>query len=454
MATKKKTARKKAADKSIAENSKTLEYPPLPPLANGLDRLAGLATAATMQNIIGKKLERRKGREVRMLSFSDSRVETYPSLSFFMDWLLNSRGLPQSIYNVIGRDGSGKSSFFFNLMGHLAVAGFKPFYYACEKKDIDEQWAMRCFHTDPALAATISRIASITPDLRSLDDLFENMVMTLKECRDAKSPLYASPDIPFAVFLDPLNKLPTAAQVAGIVAYDGQDKEDMVDLAEKGHSWDRAKWYHDMTQRLTAIQPEFNARFFIGEHQNQGNVAGGGPRGNAFTPEHTKEGANRTRPGGEAINQTAGIQFTLVERGFVYSAGEKIARRIQISALKSSHGPSKNVRVANFAIKQENFKDRPDFLDPCIRWDYTTLEWCVEHGYFGAAVTGKTIAQFRYNVEELGLRGLSLEEAAEALMAPEHRPMFERLGHDLKIPGYYSPAKVVQEGTAPEAPVT
>jgi hypothetical protein len=273
------------------------------------------------------------------------------------------------------------------------------------------------------------------------------MIYSLKECRDPKSAAYASPDIPFAVFADPLNKLPTKAQVDGIIAYDGQDKEDMVDLAEKGHSWDRAKWYHDLTQRLTAIQPEFNVRFFIGEHQNQGNVAGGGAtkKGGSFVPEYMKEGANRTRPGGEAINQTAGIQFTLVERGFIYSEGEKIARRIQISALKSSHGPSKNVRVANFAIKQDNFRDTPEFLDPCIRWDYTTLEWCVEHGYFGASVTGKTLAQYRYNIEELGVRGAPLEEAASILALPDNQKLFERLGHELKIPGYFDITKVMKE---------
>jgi len=440
-----KKAAKKAA-KSISEMSTTSKYDPLP-VSGGLAMLReASASVGVRQNLVTKRLERRKGREIRMLSFSDSKVQTYASMSFYMDWLLNSRGLPQTVYNFIGRDGSGKSSFFFTLIGALARSGVSSAYFACEKKDIDPEWAMRCFSSSRAEAREIADLTPIMADLLTLDSFYEQVVEYLKEVRDIKSEAFLRLNIPVALYFDPLNKLPTAAQMAGVTTYDGGDKEKSVGLGDRGHMLDRSKWYHDLMQRLTCLLPQFNCRIFIGEHQNQGGAMGSGPKGNAFTPEYMKEGGNRTRPGGEAINQTAGIQLTLVDRGFIYSAGEKIARRISVSPLKSSHGPSRNVRYAQYALKQENFRDTEDFLDPCVRWDYTTLEWCATNGYFGASCTGKTIAQQRYNIEELHLRGLSLEEAAEELMAPANQPLFERLGHELGIPGYFSVKKVVEEG--------
>jgi hypothetical protein len=406
--------------------------------SSGYNLLESASPVSKLGNALAARLERRKGREVRMLSLAESKVELYPSLSLYADWLLNARGWPGSLTNIIGRDGTGKTSLLMYLIGVLAKANIPSVYIPCENKSLKPDWIRRCFDTNPAIA---NRIAEITPMLehaRSLDEMWESMTSIWQEVRDPKSASFIPKHVPLATMLDPLNKLPTPSQMAGFIEYDGQQKEKTVDIADKGHSWDRAKWYHDMTQRLTGLQPNYNVRLFLGEHQNQLNVAGGGGKASSFTPEYMKEGANRTRPGGEALNQTADVQFILVDRGKIYSAGKAIARRIMISTFKSSHGPSKNIRSAHFAIKQDGFRDTPEFLDPCIRWDYTTVEWFVEHGYLGARMTGGTLADYRYHIDSLGIRGASLEDAALQLFLPENAHHFERLGHELGIPGYFS----------------
>jgi len=396
-----------------------------------------------LESALRKKMERRKGRQVRILSFGESDVELYPSLSFYMDYLLNSRGLPKSIYNLIGRDGTGKTSLLFSIMGAIRSQGHYPFYVKGEKKAVDDAWFRRCAARKVADAAQLERDL-FKLEARSLDELWETICETVLLLRDPAQDFFISKDKDVVCFVDPLNKIATPGQAAGISTYDGAEKEEVIALADRGHMWDRSKFYHDMTQRMTPLMLEHNVNFFFGEHQNQDGVGGGGKKKSAFTPEYISEAGNRKRPGGEALNQTAGLQLTLFDRGYIYSAGEKVARRISISPVKSSHGPSKNIRFAAFAIKEDKFEDTADELDPCIRWDYTTLEWFAENGYFGVSRTGSTLAQYRYNIAPLGVRGLSLVEAAAMLFEHEQTWSVE-VGHALRIPGYYDPLKALKD---------
>jgi hypothetical protein len=226
------------------------------------------------------------------------------------------------------------------------------------------------------------------------------------------------------------------------------EKQKQIDIGDKGHSWDRARWMHEWMDVFLLLQHKYNIHLVAVEHQNEPNVAGGGTAAPSFIPQYTKDLGHRTKRGGQGLNQVTNLQLTLSEKGSVYSAGEKIARRIIVRPYKNSYGTEN--RTCCYSLKLEPTADTEDFLDMGLRWDYTEVEWLAENGYLGFRQTGSSLPQFRFSSDVLGFTQLSLEEAAQAWREadPSH---IEQLGRQLKIPGYLDTReRVMQELEAPE----
>jgi hypothetical protein len=444
MATKKKAAAKKAAKKA----TKSTTAAEVEIHSSAFNLLDMPPTHESTRAALTKALGRRKGRVISLHSASEERTPALPSVGIYMDWALNNRGLPRGVTNLIGKDGVGKSSFLFYMLSRAMCAGSVPVLSAGERKYLPAEWKLRLAHWDKATSLKIvERMEMLNASV--LDQMWEEFVAWVKIKRDSAVAGHIPPHVPLIGAFDSLNKFGTSAQGAGLAQFGGMDKEEDVDLADRGHSLDRARWYHDMAVRTETLRTVYNTSLLISEHTNQDKPMGGGAKTQSFLPEHFKEAKNRTKPGGEAINQTAHIQLTLVDCGQIYSAGEAIARRIMVSVWKSSYGPSRNKRTCHFALKEGDYRDTETTWDQGLRWDYTTVEWLAAHGHLGMTRSGSSMPLHRYNCPRLGISQASLEDAAQAYSeAPE--TLWQELGEQLKIPGYYDPFKEIQSSILPD----
>lgn len=386
-------------------------------------------------------LERRKGREVNFTTQSELMVDKLPLRPLYLQWAINSRGLHKGVTNIVARDRYGKSSLVYNLMGGFMQGGHPCGVLFCEGKPLEAEWAKRCLSSSQILAEKMSeRLHVMQSSL--LAEMAEMVECWCKTLRDPTLDTFVPHSVAIVLAADPIGRLATNAQAAGLSAFDGMDKQKQVDVGDKGHSWDRARWLHEWVDKLLILQKQYNLHLIPVEHQNEANVAGGGAAVPSFIPQYTKDLGHRTKRGGQAINQIANLQLTLAEKGFIYSAGEKVARRMIMMPYKNSYGPEN--RTCCFALKLEPGDDTEEFLDPGLRWDYTEVEWLADQGYLGFRKTGSSLPQERFSSEALKFTQLSLVEAAQAWR--EADPSFqEELAASLKIPGYLQVHEKVME---------
>lgn len=390
-----------------------------------------------MANAVGKSmktvLERRKGREVSFTTQSELMLDRLPLRSIYFQWAINQRGLIKGITNVVARDKLGKTSLVYHLFGGFMQGGHPCAVMYCEGKPLEGPWALRCLSTSKPMAKRMSdRLQLIKSGL--LDEMAENLECWCKILRDPKEATYVPMSVALALSIDPLGRLATNAQASGLSEYKGLSRQSAIDIGDRGHHWDRPKWLHDWIDRLLLLQQQYNLHLIAVEHQNEPGVAGGGGPVQSFIPQHTRDLGHRTKRGGQGVNQVANLQLTCADRGFVYSAGEKVARRVTVKPYKNSYGPEN--RLCNYALSLEpGANDTDTFLEPALRWDYTEVEWLAEQGLLGFRKTGSTLAQERFSSDELKFTQLSLTEAAQVWR--EASPdLIEELGKSLGIPGY------------------
>jgi hypothetical protein len=407
------------------------------------------ASSAGLKKAIG----RRKGRSVLVSSQADMRIGILPVESIYMQWAINSRGFPIGLTNFLGKDAVGKTSLVYYLMGHFMVNNIPCCVVPCEKKVVPIEWADRCLSRSRSQAFQLSEALVVLQDMLVLDEAVEKVTAWVTDVvRNPACEGFVPSHIPVAVFFDPLNKMATRAQAQGLVMYDGLDKEDvMVDLTDRGHMMDRAKFYQQMTIRLNNLQTGHNVHFIVSEHQNQDDPMGqrsGGRKTQMFQTLTDKDSKNRTRAGGEAINQSAGMQITLVDCGKYYSGGEAVGRRIMARVLKNSYGGGE--RVFYYAIKSDGFNDTRVSLDQGIRFDWSEVLWLSDQRLLGFRRTGDSYKEERFSSDVLGISAATLCEAADIWTARKHE-FQDELGKKLRIPGYYDPRAAILDEAGKEA---
>lgn len=431
----KKTVAKKAAKKAVAktERETTVQASRVFNILDTEDSFSEAAGAA-----MRTALERRKGREVGFTTQAEMRVDSLPIRPISFQWMINNRGLPKGITNILGKDGLGKSTLVYSLFGGFMLGGHPCAFIPCDRKPLETGWAMRCLSPDRRMAdRMVSRIHVFESHL--LMEMAEKLEAWIRALRDPKSDSFVPLNVAVVIAADPLNRLATDAQAAGVSTFDGKDKQKQVDIGDKGHSWDRAKWLHDWLDRLSLLRAEFNLHTIFVEHLNEKDVAGGGSQMASFLPQWKKELDNRTKRGGQGINQMTNLQLTMGEKGSFYSAGERVARRVIMTPYKNSYGPQ--VRTCCYALKLEPGANGEDagndgnFLDPGLRWDYPEVEWLAEQNLLGVRKTGDSLPKERFSSDVLKFTQLSLVDAAQAWR--ESDPSWiEELGKKLMIPGY------------------
>lgn len=430
----KKSAAKKAAKKTVAK--KAANPPNRALTATGsIDLLGGDGSksfAAGAGAALAAAMSRKKNRVVNFTTQAELRIEFLTVRSIYLQWCLGNWGIPKGqTVEIIAKDKLGKTSLLYWLFGGFLMQGSPCLVVVGENKPMDRPWAVRCLSADPKMAnRMLEEIGMLTSG--QLDEMHEYLKRWILICRDPESAHYVPLHVPLVIAVDPVGKLATRQEAAGGgYVYDDLVKADEADLADKGHNWDRAKWMHDFMRRNDALQAQNNVNTFFVSHQN--DEAAGGKMRPSFIPQWSVDLSHRTKPGGQASNQSSCLQLVLADQGVIYSGGVKVARRIALKPYKNSYGTDE--RMCSFALKQSDHEDRPGYIDPGIRWDYTTLEWMAEHGLLGVKKTGQNSKDLRYSSVELGFTQLTLMEAARVIdTLPQEK--IDELGKRLLIPGY------------------
>jgi hypothetical protein len=430
MAAKKVT--KKTTKKTVAKKAATNKTT-LPKAAGSFDLLgaAGKQFAADAVASLQTALGNKKGRLVDCTPQSELIIETLPVRSLQLQWGIDNWGIPKGSTEIVGKDRTGKSTLLYYLFGGFMLANSPCCVMVGENKPIETKWAVRVLSNDARIASAMVDVLLVIKT-SNLDEMAEQLRTWASARRDPKDPAYVPMSVPIVVAVDPVGKFTTRSQSAGIAVYDGRDKEKISEIGGQGKNWERAKWLHAWMPIMSEMQRLFNLHTIYVSHQNDANVAGGmAPP--SFIPQYSVDLNNRTKPGGNAINQNIGLQLVCAERGFYYSAGVPVGRRIAVRPYKNSYGVEG--RIVHYALKGDNFNDREGYIDSGLRWDWSDLEWMAEHGYLGVRKTGATRAQERFSSAELGFTQLSLVDAAEELYrAPQEK--FTELGCKLGLTGY------------------
>lgn len=365
-----------------------------------------------------------------------------PVDSLYLQWCIDNRGIEKrTLFEIVGPDSTGKSSFLYWLMGGWMRHNVPGTMFAGEDKLMKKEWVLKLLSSDRDMAEKMIKVLNVQR-MRVLDEILFALQATVDKVRSPESPNFVPPHIPFVIAIDLINKVATADQAGGIKTGFGDfSKEDVSDLGDKGHNWDRAKAYHDLINRANLLICESNLVFLITNHQN--DQATGKKNSSPFAAEWQEGLAHRTKPGGNSINQTTALQLIFQPRGQIYCEGKAIASRVVVKPFKNSYGT--NRRTCAFAIVPGDEASGP--IDTGLRWDLTTVEWFAEEGFFGMKRLASSPATApEYSCNDLGLRGANIVEAAAAVAAIPASDL-EELGRTLKIPGYYYPLEEAVKDT-------
>lgn len=347
-----------------------------------------------------------------------------------LQYLIGRPGIPvNTITEIIGAEGIGKSSLTYALMGEFVAHNIPCYYINSEPKALEPDWQLRLLGTDPAKAKKIRDIINVQP-LHSLEEMDEHIRAWVDVKRiEEKIPM----DVPIVVIIDSISKLmnPEEFAAAGLVKTKPGEKKKPVGVANISQKPAvTAKWLHSWCRHMPKYLMQNNVTIIAVSGQNQNMDAGAGPSYIKPSEKH-----NDTRVGGKALSQNAALRFTVTYKGAVQNS-QKIAcgKEVLLFCKKNSYGPSaREVKYIIYDDRAENYKlDVPDvYHQQAIDMDAAIADVLVAAKAFGLTLKAK-----RYSSTILNVYEVSAAELMSVITSnPEH---FKTLTTVLSIKGYDS----------------
>ena len=283
-----------------------------------LERSVPLGQA--VQEALAEKAEKQKQTVIAgQLPDHDRNMIIIPDLP--VAWAFGQRGLiSRSVMSLVGGDGIGKTSTAFNIIGWGARRGSPGVYVETEGKPLLPERILRCLHTDRDIADRMYQNTSFAQafSIKEAVQRLEERVRMIRDPRETKC--YTPVDIPIVAVIDSISKLAPPKEAAGRAEYGFKElseeetkkaKKERKKLEEaqeldEGSNMEMAKVLQKWMRNCPAFISYYNVLLILIEHQNQAvQIASGG---NFHKPQDLD---NRTKIGGNAVNQNAAYQVVL-----------------------------------------------------------------------------------------------------------------------------------------------
>ena len=329
-----------------------------------------------------------------------------------LQYLVGRPGLPaNTIIEFIGQESVGKSSLVYALMGHFVAHNIPCYYINSEPKILEGDWQARMVSTDPEKAELIKSVI----DTHVMDSLDEMDAGIRNWITMQRTELGVPLDVPLVCVVDSITKLLTPDEYAasGIAKRKPGEKSTGTGVTNvKGKIAAAATWMHTWDKTIKGFIRENNATIILVSGQNQDVDAGATP---SFIPKSAMAKYNKTRRGGNAINQSACLQFTITYKaGVKNTSGELCGKEVLLFVAKNSYGPSfRELRYSIMDDRKENYNDIPgEYMQPAIRMSEAVVNALVERKAFGITLNRK-----RYSSSELDIYEASADTILNAITA-------------------------------------
>lgn len=346
-----------------------------------------------------------------------------------MQYLIGRPGIPvNTITEFIGAESVGKSSLVYALMGHFVAHNIPCFYINSEPKSLEPDWQLRLLGTNTAKAAKIRDIINVQ-ELSSLEEMDEHLRAWVAIKRDTENiPI----DIPLIVVVDSITKLmnPEEFAASGFAKIKpGEKKKDEGSANVSKQPGITAKWLHQWSRLITPFLTKKNVTIIAVSGQNQNMDSGGA----SFIKLSEKK--NKTRTGGNALNQSAALQFTVtLKKSYKNSAGEDCGKEVLLFCIKNSYGPSaREIQYVLYDDRKENYKkDIPGvYTQQAIDMATPLAQLLVDFN-----ILGFTVKRKKYSSTKLDLYDLTASEVEDYVM--NNPDVFMEVATNLSIKGYES----------------
>lgn len=349
-----------------------------------------------------------------------------------LEWLTGRKGIPiKTINEFIGQENTGKSSLLFSMMGTFISHNIPCYYINTEPKMLETEWIARLVSPDPETAKSIADAITVSESTYTLDMMDLKMRNWAHIMRYGLGDECVPFDIPLVVVVDSLSKLLNPEEAIILDSGLSRKKDStaraeamkgVADISNKPAV--TAKWHHEWVRLIAPFCEQYNVTLFLTSGQNT--------KMNANTPAYAVEASNavnKTKVGGEAVNQSAGLQVVLTKRGMAKnSKQETIGRLVRMKVEKSSYGPI--YRDIIYTIQSDKFTDdSPNYISQAIDMDSCLADALVENGVFGFKVDRKM-----YSSDELGIYQLKAHDLCDKIHSDP--ALRYKIGSALKISGY------------------
>lgn len=348
-----------------------------------------------------------------------------------LEWVIGRRGIPiKTVNEFIGEENTGKSSLMYRLMGTFIQNSIPCYYINTEPKELETEWIARLTGSnDPATAKKIAKAIKVDGLTSTLDEMDEK-VRTWAHIKRYELGKKCVPfDIPLVIIVDSLSKLMNPAEATVLCGSDsksaGKKAEMMKGVADISQQPGvTAKWQHVWMRIIAPFCDKYNVTIIVTSGQNSKMDSTGSSK---FATDGGKS-LNKTKTGGNATNQSSGLQATVTQCGMAKKGTNTIGRLVRLRVVKSSFGPV--FRDIIYTIQAERFTDDADnYISQAIDMDEAFANVLVENKVFGLSVLKK-----RYTSMELGLNQVTAEELCRLIHSNDE--LRYKVGSALKISGY------------------
>lgn len=328
------------------------------------------------------------------------------------EWLIGSSGIPvNSVVEFLGPENVGKSTIIFSLFGEFIKHNIPCYYMNTEPKMVKPKWMNRLVSENPAIAEKIVKAIDISERVYTLDQMDEMMRAWVKIKRDVQGiPL----NVPLVVAVDSMTKLLNPEEAAALMNIDKKSGKltitdsSLKDISKKPAV--TAKWWAEWSRAAKSFLEQKNVTILLvsGTTQNMN-------QGPSFIPPELLEKRNKTRIGGVAINQVAGIRVSLtggMQTPAKNSAGERIGTTVTAYCQKNSFGGRD--REMKYILRDKQFADTDTYTQAAMDMEETFCNIIAENGILGTTLKAK-----RYTCDELGIVKAEAHTFYNAIMANE-----------------------------------